>query len=256
MRGTLMGYLCLNISITTPAKTLVYARDRRYSGHKTAEFAHDHHQLILVADGAISTQNKFGTSVVPAGCGAWIPAHMRHSVEPLPAARVRTLYIGRARELRGRATLEISPLLRAIADHICRLEVLRDDDAAAKRLFALLIDQLGDQRELPLFVPALNTPLAQRVARALQSDPADTPRIRDLAAELAVSDRTLERAFLADAGMTLGEWRQRSRIRNAIALLAAGGDVKDVALEVGYATPSAFVTAFKKYVGITPGRAR
>lgn len=238
-------------------------RERQYSGQKTAEFAHDHHQLILVVEGALATQNKSGTSVVPAGCGAWVPAHVRHNVEPLPAARARTLYIYAARSdapswlrrLGGFCpTLAISPLLGAIVDQICRLEVLRDDDPAAKRLFAVLIDQLADQRDLPLFIPALNTPLTQRVARALTSDPTDTPRIRDLAAELAVSDRTIERAFLADAGMTLGEWRQRSRISRAIALLAGGGDVKDVALEVGYATPSAFVTAFKKYVGTTPGQ--
>ena len=209
-----------------------------------------------MVEGALSTQNKFGTGVVPAGCGAWIPALARHSVEALPAALTRTLYIRGARDVRGGATLELSPLLRAIADHICRLDVLRDDDAAAKRLFAVLIDQVAHQRELPLFIPALNTPLTQRVAQALGSDPSDTPRIRDLAAELAVSDRTIERAFLADAGLTLGEWRQRSRISRAIALLAGGDDVKDVALEVGYATPSAFVTAFKRYVGVTPGRAR
>ena len=198
---------------------------------------------------------------MPAGCGAWIPAHVRHTIEPLPAARARTLYIhaarsgppSRLRRFGGFCpTLAISPLLRAIVDQICRLEVLRDDDPAAKRLFAVLIDQLADQRELPLFIPALNTPLTQRVARALTSDPTDTPRIRDLAVELAVSDRTIERAVLADAGMTLGEWRQRSRISRAIALLAGGGDVKDVALEVGYETPSAFVVAFKKYVGTTP----
>ena len=179
---------------------------------------------------------------------------MRHSIEPLPAARTRTLYLGRAREPRDCAVLEISPLLRAIVDHICRMEVLRDDDAAAKRLSGVLIDQLSEHRELPLFVPLLKTPLAKRVAEALGADPTDTPRICDVAAELGVSDRTLERQFVADAGITLGEWRQRSRITRAIALLAGGSDVKDVALEVGYATPSAFVTAFKKYVGTTPGK--
>ena len=56
--------------------------------------------------------------------------------------------------------------------------------------------------------------------------------------------------------MSLGEWRQRSRMCRAIALLAAGGEVQDVALEVGYETPSAFVLAFKKYVGTTPGKLR
>lgn len=88
----------------------------------------------------------------------------------------------------------------------------------------------------------------------MESDPADTPRIRDLATELGVSDRTLERAFAADALMPLGEWRQRSRICRAIALLAAGGAVQHIALEVGYATPSAFVAAFKSYAGLTPGK--
>jgi AraC-like DNA-binding protein len=208
----------------------------------------------VVCDGAISAQNKFGTLAVAAGCAAWIPAGMRYSIEPLPAARTRTLYLRQARGPRDYAVLEISPLLRAIVDHVCGVEVLRDDDAAAKRLCAVLIDQLADRRELPLFVPILKTPLARRVADALSADPTDTPRICDVAAELGVSDRTLARRFLADAGLTLGEWRQRSRITRAIALLAGGSDVKDVALEVGYATPSAFVSAFKKYVGTTPGR--
>ena len=174
---------------------------------------------------------------------------MRHSIEPAPGARVRTLYIyGSRREFRSGCTvLELTPLLREIVHHL-------HQHAADKHVIAVLIDQLARQRELPLFLPALSSPLARRVADTLISDPADTPRIRDLAAELGVSDRTLERAFAADAGMPLGEWRQRARISRAIALLAGGMDVKDVALEVGFETASAFVAAFKKYVGVTPGK--
>ena len=233
------------------------ARERRFFGHKSAEFAHDQHQLIVVLEGAIAVSNNLGTWTVPATCGVWIPSRVRHSVEPKPAARARTLYIRRARGTRGScAALEISPLLRGIVDYIHRREPLPEHEPRAKRLLAVAIDQIADQRELPLFVPVLKSPLARRVADALESDPADTPRIRDLATALAVSDRTIERTFLADASMTIGEWRQRSRISRAIALLAAGAGVRDVSLEVGYATPSAFVAAFKKSVGVTPGRAR
>lgn len=239
------------------------AADRTYSGHKTAEYAHDAHQLTLADAGAFVVSNNFGAWTVPAGRGVWIPAGTRHSITPLPRARTRTLYVtsrairrplSRLRRFGGScAVLEVGPLVRAIVDHVC-VTPARPDAAASKHLLAVLLDQLTHQRELPLFVPTLKSPLALGVADALALDPADTPRIRDLAAELGVSDRTLERAFLADAGMTIGEWRQRARISRAIALLAAGGTVQDVALEVGYSTPSAFVAVFKKYVGTTPGK--
>ena len=175
---------------------------------------------------------------------------MRHSIEPIPAARVRTLYIyaglARLKTWANCRVLTISPLLRALLDYL-------HQHAADKHLIAVLIDQLAAQRELPLFLPALSSSIARRVADTFIADPSDQPRIRDLAAEIGVSDRTLERAFAADAGMPLGEWRQRARASRAIALLAGGMNVKDVALEVGYETPSAFVAAFKKYVNATPG---
>ena len=187
----------------------------------------------------------------------------------MPRVRARTLYLPNrmirrsgeaarpdrpAHEKGDRtAVLHLTPLVRAIVDHVRDTERVRHATAAT-HLLAVLRDQLPQQREVPLFVPALRSPLARRVAEALTSDPADTPRLRDLAAALAVSGRTLERVFAADALMPLGEWRQRWRICRAIALLTAGARVQDVALEVGYATPSAFIAIFKKYVGLTPHR--
>jgi len=208
---------------------------------------------MLAVEGALSVTNNFGAWTVPAGCCAWIPAGMRHAITPLPRARTRTVYVASRLIRRACAVLDVTPLLRAIVDHVCDTPPSRDS-AAAKHVLAVLRDQLSAQRELPLFVPTLKSPLALGVAAALASDPADTPRIGDLATELGVSNRTLERAFIADAGMPLGEWRQRARISHAIALLAAGGTVQDIALEVGYETPSAFVSAFKKFVGTTPGK--
>ena len=212
--------------------------------------------------------NKFGVWTIPEGCGAWIPAGLRHSIEALPRARTRTLYVSIRRSAAGAkadrvagakadrvVVLHTTPLMRAIVDHVCDPKADRTT-TGSKHLLAVFLDQLPQQPELPLFIPTLKSPLALRVAKALASDPADTPRIRDLAVELGVSARTLERAFAADALMSLGAWRQRSRMCRAIALLAAGGAVKDVALEVGYSTPSAFVAVFKLYAGATPGKFR
>ena len=73
---------------------------------------------------------------------------------------------------------------------------------------------------------------------------------------MGVSAKTIERAFVNDAKMTFGEWRQRTRICRAVELLAGGLAVKDAALEVGYETTSAFITAFKRYAGTTPGNTK
>ena len=205
---------------------------------------------MVAVDGAFAVLNNFGSWTIPSGCAVWIPARMRHAIEPLPRAVTRTLYISRGRA--PAAVLPIAPLVRAIVDHVC--DAGRLDDGSAARIAAVLLDQLPQQRELPLFLPALTSALAQNVAAAWHADPADTPRIRDLAAGFGVSARTLERAFTSDAHMSLGEWRTRWRVCRAIALLAGGMAVKDVALEVGYETPSAFVAAFKRHVGRTPGK--
>jgi AraC-like DNA-binding protein len=236
---------------------LARAQDRTLFGQKSPEFAHDWHQITLALDGAFVVRNTSGAWTTPPGAAVWVPAGARHSVEPLPRARSRTIYLRRDLMRRARQTcavLALTPLVNAIADHLNTNGALVEIDVTAKRLCQVLVDQLAPLAELPLFVPALRSPLAQRVAAALAADPSDTPRMGDLAGALELSGRTIERAFLADASMSVGEWRQRSRVCRAIGLLAEGMAVKDVALETGYATPTAFITAFKKYVGTTPGK--
>ena len=92
------------------------------------------------------------------------------------------------------------------------------------------------------------------MAALVMSDPSDTLTLAALAATFAISARTLSRHFLSDTGVTLGQWRRQFRLTHAITLVAAGRPVKDVALEVGYENPSAFVAAFKRALGTTQAR--
>ena len=54
--------------------------------------------------------------------------------------------------------------------------------------------------------------------------------------------------------MTLGHWRQRLRVLLSLPRLLAGEPVTRVALSMGYDTPSAFITVFKREMGVTPAR--
>jgi AraC-like DNA-binding protein len=50
-----------------------------------------------------------------------------------------------------------------------------------------------------------------------------------------------------------GRWRTLARLAAALPLLAAGKPVGNVARAVGYENPSAFVAAFRRETGATPG---
>lgn len=90
------------------------------------------------------------------------------------------------------------------------------------------------------------------VARALAHDPAATDGLAEWAARLHVSVKTLQRDFEREFGMSFSRWRTRARLRAARALLETL-PVAEVARRVGYASPSAFIVAFTKEFGRTPG---
>ena len=77
---------------------------------------------------------------------------------------------------------------------------------------------------------------------------------RRLARRFGVGVRTLERGFVAETGLSLGEWRRQARFMEALRQLGAGSSVKRAAMEAGYRTPSAFIAAFRSSFRTTPGR--
>jgi AraC-like DNA-binding protein len=94
---------------------------------------------------------------------------------------------------------------------------------------------------------------AREVAMAIQADPADNRSLAEWGFLVGASGRTLARAFLAGTGVPFGRWRTLARLQAALDRLASGEPVRNVAHAVGYETPSAFVAAFRRQTGQTPG---
>lgn len=70
---------------------------------------------------------------------------------------------------------------------------------------------------------------------------------------MGASARTLARAFAAETGLTFQQWRTHARLRAALPMLAHNAPLESVAHRVGYRSASAFVAAFRREVGATPG---
>ena len=59
-----------------------------------------------------------------------------------------------------------------------------------------------------------------------------------------------------DLDMSFAEWRQRLCVVKALPLLESGAKVESIALDLGYASASAFIAMFKRMTGVTPNEHR
>jgi len=237
-------------------------------GHRIREHAHDWHQLVHAIEGVMTVETAEGLWVVPPHRAVWIPAGHRHAVRMTGRTWMRTLYlrpgierdlatapIGAPRVPAGCGAIDVSPLLRELVLEIVRLEMLRWDEPAHRRLALVLLDRIERPRAALLELRRPSDPRARRVAdRALAS--IDAPIVlSELAAGSGASVRTIERLFRAETGSTFGRWLQRAKALHALERLASGDSVTRAGLSVGYDSPSAFIAMFKRVMGTTPGRA-
>lgn len=76
------------------------------------------------------------------------------------------------------------------------------------------------------------------------------PQIAD---QLAVSEKTLQRAFQQVYQVSVYAWFKKLKIEHAQIMLHTGYSVKQASMACGYKTESAFVQAFKDVTRVTPG---
>ena len=214
---------------------------------------HEDHQLAWAASGVLTVLTSEATWVLPPTRALWIPAGLRHETASAGRATMRSLYIrpGLSPVRWAQPTpVAASPLLAELIGYLGEPGLDADRRAHAE---IMLADVLTPVPVTTIEVRRPSAPTARQVADALQADPADRRTLREWGREVGASERTLARAFAAEAGVPFGRWRTRLRLQAALSMLAAGEQVSRVAGRIGYDTPSAFVAAFRRETGQTPG---
>jgi AraC-like DNA-binding protein len=213
-------------------------------------------QLLFAARGMLTVHTAAGLWVVPVHQAVWVPAGVRHSVEVAGGVAMRSLYVhSSVRGLPGTCrVIEISPLLRELLRRAMRLTTLDRRVPAQRHLLDVLLDELTVLPLVPLDLPMPRDPRGVRAAEWIRAEPAARHTLAEVARAAAASARTLERLFRSETGLPFGVWRQRARLLHALQLLAGGDTVAGVANAVGYESTSAFVAAFRRALGTTPGR--
>jgi len=227
------------------------------TGANLPRHRHPWSQLVFAASGVMHVATQSAAWLTPATKAIWIPAGVEHRIEIQGEVMMRTLYIApdRAAPLPTISrTIEVTSLLRELILHIVRIGMLDPTRAEHDRLAGVLIDLLAAARQEDLFLPLPQDARASALAQRLQKAPDEDCDLATLARACGASLQTLQRVFPKETGMTLEAWRQKARLIHSVACLTGGSSVTTAALDSGYQSVGAFIVAFSRQFGMTPGR--
>lgn len=222
---------------------------------------HDHPwaQLLYATTGAMTVYAGTTSWMLPAGKAVMIPADCKHSIRMWGEVAMRTLYLSpeldcaALRDPRCRV-VTVTALLRELILRVIEMAALDRRVPEHARFAGVLLDELGRAEVTPLALPVPADARAAAVAMEVLATPSEEVALDRLARRHGVGRRTLERIFRSETGMSFGMWQQKARLLNSVRALAEDRPVTEAALDAGYSSVSAYIAAFKRTFGCTPGR--
>lgn len=224
---------------------------------------HAHGAVVagLILEGGRELACGGGRVRIEAGEGFLVPDGVRHGCAPLArrgqsyvavAVAPRLLAeVGRADDapedwVRPWRDAEASARLLALAEALAA-----DADAALEALCALA--------HVLRLRPGPGRPRHPAVAlarAAIEADPAAPHDVPSLAALAGVGPTYLERLFVRETGMAVGQYLLARRVAHGARQAAAGQGLAQAALDAGFCDQSHFTRQCKRRLGVPPGAYR
>ncbi|WP_374422960.1 helix-turn-helix domain-containing protein [Chromobacterium sp.] len=219
--------------------------------------AHRRGQFAFASSGTISVATPEGRWLVPPRRACWLPADMSHAMTMSGPVTMLNAFVSREEPAIARmpprcGVYGVSTLLRQLLEEAVDLPALYDRDGRDGKLMSLLVAEIASMPRLSLHAPLPADPRLARACQRLFDAPSIGVDLDAVAMDAGMSRRTFTRQFRAQTGVSFAEWRQQVCLLAAIERLSAGQAVTRVALDLGYASPSAFSSAFRRVLGETP----
>ncbi len=237
------------------SRAIVTRRTSYPSGHHIKPHWHARAQFVFAVAGTMRVRTARRAWLVPPSRALWVPAHAVHEIQMYGVVQMHSLYVN---EVAGAGmpascvVLDVTPLLRELVVRAVALPTEYDergDDGLVMRLL------MAEIRRLPPCALDLPLPESPDLAQLCERILADLSTRRSCtldAGDMNTSTRTLYRRFLHETGITFARWKQQARLLESIRRLAEGVPVTTVAFDLGYESPSAFSTMFRRALGIAP----
>jgi AraC-like DNA-binding protein len=223
--------------------------------YTVAEHQHAWGQLAYAARGIMKVEIPGASYIIPPERALWLPKETPHTVSTRFGLSFRSLYIDNQWALRlgEQATaINVNPLLRELILQVTNWPESYPQSDENFRLLNVLIDQIYSAQRAPLFLKLPSDKRLVRISARLNNDPADNTSLQQWSEFIGATPRTLNRLFQKETHMGFVEWRQRLRILFSLEKVERGENIAQVAQDLGYESGSAFISMFKKHLGVSP----
>lgn len=170
---------------------------------------------------------------------------------------------GSARRAVAPAPESLESVLRLLTEEIARRESGYQEavEGMARKLVLdaarALVDRPVPSEPLPAGVQDPSHAVVAQIAAYLRDNCGRPVLVRDVAAQVHLSERHAARLFRTVTGGSIGEYLTTLRMERASKLLLSGGvSIKEVARAVGYADTRHFITRFRHHFGQPPATFR
>jgi AraC-like DNA-binding protein len=219
---------------------------------------HPQAELLYAEEGAVRIVTAEAAWIVPSHRAAWLPGDCEHQAATLGAAQICRVFIQPAscpaNAPARPCLLPVTPLLRELVRRAVAFEPDIDPEGRGARLMALLLDEIDWTPAVEAGMPRLRDPRLLAVEQAFAANPGDTRPLSAWAAFAGASVRNFARLFARETGMTFRQWREQFRVLAAIPRLRSGDSITRVASDLGYDSPGAFTTMFRRVTGMAPSQ--
>jgi AraC-like DNA-binding protein len=225
--------------------------------------AHPCHQITYARRGTTLIEGPDGHHLLPTAHAIWIPAETRHRTMIRNLDGV-SIYFDPAcfphDHTKRIQTFPITTMVQEMLLHTLRWQPGSVEHTLIARSFyqtlsMLCMEQMQAKPDRLFTLPRATHPSIMRAMEAALANPGQANLSLALH-HAGMSERSFRRHFHEETGMTWQDWMTQARLFHAANQLAEGRRVTEVAVDVGYASLSAFAKAFTKLMGVSPVRFR
>jgi quercetin dioxygenase-like cupin family protein len=236
-------------------RAIVTRRTAYAHGHHIRPHWHARAQFVFAVEGTMRVRTARRVWIVPTSRALWVPAHTVHEIQMFDTVKMHSLYVNEA-AAQGMpaacAVLSVTPLLRELIVRAAALPAAYDETGDEGLLMQLLMAEIRRLAPCALDLPLPESADLSGLCERILADFSTRRPCAVDAGEMHISTRTLYRRFLRETGITFARWKQQALLLESIRRLAQGVPVTTVAVDLGYESPSAFSTMFRRALGIAP----